>query len=90
MRDLSTVITQLLEVIPSAELVLRDRLLSTQNKLRYAAPESFHYHWSVVAWILHVNTLDRDDPWIKVTESIFNDNPALLDEITPSQTNLPP
>lgn len=89
MRDLSTIINQLLEVIPATELVLRDRLLSAQNKLRYAAPETFHYHWSVVAWILHVNTLDRDDPWIKVTQSIFNDNPALLNEILLPQTNLP-
>lgn len=88
MRDLSIVINQLLEVIPSAELVLRDRLLSAQLKLRYAAPETFHYHWSVVAWVLHVNTLDRDDPWIKVTQSIFNDNPALLNETPAPQVSL--
>jgi len=89
MRDLSTVINQLLEVIPATELVLRDRLLSAQNKLRYAAPESFHYHWSVVAWILHVNTLDREDSWIKVTQSIFNDSPELLKNNVSPKTNLP-
>lgn len=78
MRNLHTVIAQLLEAIPSSEESLRGKLISAQNKLLYAAPETFHYHWSVVAWILEANTLDKTDDWVKVTRSIFNDNPALL------------
>jgi hypothetical protein len=81
MRNLHTVITQLLEVIPDSEESLRLRLISAQNKLKYAAPETLSYHWSVVAWILEANTLDRSEDWIKVTQQIFNNE-------TP-QTNLP-
>ena len=83
MRNLYTVINQLLEVIPASEESLRNRLISAQIKLKYAAPETFSYHWSVVAWILEVNTLDRSDSWIKVTQSIFNNDETIL-----SQTNL--
>jgi len=75
MRSLYTVINQLLEVIPASEESLRRKLISAQIKLKYAAPETFHYHWSVVARILKVNTLDRSDSWIKVTQSIFNNQP---------------
>lgn len=72
MRSLYTVINQLLEVIPASEESLRRKLISAQIKLKYAAPETLHYHWSVVAWILEANTFDRSDNWIKVTQSIFN------------------
>lgn len=78
MRSLSTTINQLLEVIPDTEESLRAKLISAQKKLKYAAPETLSYHWSVVAWILEVGTFDKSDHWIKVTQSIFNDNPALL------------
>lgn len=82
MRNLHTVITQLLEVIPDTEESLRERLISAQKKLRYAAPETLFYHWSVVAWILEANTLDRTEDWIKVTRQIFNN------ETIPSQDRL--
>lgn len=75
MRSLSSVITQLLEVIPLSEESIRSRLISAQKKLRYAAPETLPYHWSVVAWILEVGTFDKSGDWIKVTQSIFNNNP---------------
>ena len=77
MRNLHTVINQLLEVIPTTEDSLRSRLISTQNKLMYAAPETLGYHWLVVAQILEVNTLDRTDSWVKVTQSIFNNTPII-------------
>lgn len=82
MRKLHTVITQLLEVIPTSEESLRTRLISAKTKLNYAAPETLIYHWSVVAWILEVNTLDRTDDWIKITKQIFNN------ETIPTQDSL--
>jgi hypothetical protein len=48
-----------------------------------------YYHWQVTASVLERHSLDKDEPWVKVTLSIFNDNPALLYVSLPTQTNLP-
>lgn len=72
MRNLHTVINQLLEVIPDSQDSLRRKLISTQIKLRYAAPETCGYHWRVVARALETHTLDNEENWVKVTQQIFN------------------
>lgn len=82
MRNLYIVIDQLLEVIPLSEESLRARLTSVQTKIMYAAPETLSYHWSVIAWILEVNTLDKTEDWVKVTRQIFNN------ETFPTQNSL--
>jgi len=78
MRDLYTVINQLLREIPSDESNLRDLLKGIQSKLMYVAPESQRYFWNLTSTVLEQNTLDKTDHWVKITQSIFNDNPALL------------
>jgi hypothetical protein len=87
MRDLYAVINQLLEVIPDIETSLRLELKNIQRKLLYAAPETQGYQWLIAARVLEANTLDRDDSWIKVTQSIFNGKTP--NETTLPQTNLP-
>lgn len=82
MRNLHTVITQLLEAIPKGESELIRNLQNVQTKIRYAAPETLGYHWRVTASILERHSLDKDEPWIRVTRSIFNNDPSLLNETT--------
>lgn len=72
MRNLHTVINQLLEVIPESCDSLRRKLISTQTKLRYAAPETASYHWLIVAKALETHTLDNEENWVKITQQIFN------------------
>ena len=72
MRDLSIVIDQLLEAIPESYDSLRRKLISTQTKLRYAAPETFGYHWLIVAKALETHTLDNEENWVVKSEQIFN------------------
>jgi len=65
MRDLYTVITQLLEVIPTGESELIRKLQGVQTKILYAAPETHGYHFRLTASILERHSLDKDEHWLK-------------------------
>ena len=53
MRDLITVIEQMLAIIPYDEFVLRHKLLSLRETAFYAAPEAMSLQWTKAAYILN-------------------------------------
>jgi hypothetical protein len=82
MRNLHTVISQLLEAIPASQEQLVANLTKLQKDLGYQPPELMYESWHRAAHILQ-NGVDEAANWAIVVRSIFNNDPSLLsNEIT--------
>ncbi len=81
-RDLTEVIDQILEVVPSDRLNLHARLKSVKDGAMYAAPEMMKQHWSRAQTILASelgNPTKFKDEWMLRVYQIFTD--TVVDEI---------
>jgi hypothetical protein len=78
-REISKVITEILNKIPNTEELadLRTALVSLQNRANYTAPEAVSFLWHEVAELLrfHFPAPERQNDWQRAVVAIWTKKP---------------
>lgn len=71
MRNLTTVIDQILKVIPDSEIDIAYDLLDLKSSAMFAAPETMPFWWQETADYLNENVQDFTQEWAQRVFKIF-------------------